>query len=41
MTQDTLHNVERHFVLYQSRRQRVPQRVGVDLADLTALGNRC
>ena len=40
MPQDSLHNVERHFVFHQPRRQCVPQRVGIDLANLTALGNR-
>ena len=39
VTQDALYDVERHFVFHQPRRQRVPQRVGIDLADLAAFGN--
>ena len=40
MSQNSLHDVERHLVFHQPRRQRVPQRVGIDLADLAAFGNR-
>ena len=40
MPQNSLHDVERHLVFHQPRRQRVPQRVGIDLADLAAFGNR-
>ena len=39
MTQNPLHDVERYFIFHQPRRQRVPQRVGIDLADLAAFGN--
>ncbi len=39
MPQNSLHDVERHLVFHQPRRQRVPQRVGIDLADLAAFGN--
>ena len=39
MPQNSLHDVERHLVLHQPRCQRVPQRVGIDLADLAAFGN--
>ena len=40
MPQNSLHDVERHLVFHQPRCQRVPQRVGIDLADLAAFGNR-
>ena len=40
VTQDALYDVERHFVFHQPRRQRVPQCVGIDLANFAALGNR-
>ena len=40
MPQNSLHDVERHLVFHQPRRQCVPQRVGIDLADLAAFGNR-
>ena len=40
MPQNSLHDVERHLVLHQPRCQRVPQRVGVDLTNLAAFGNR-
>ena len=39
MPQNSLHNVKRYLVLHQPRCQRVPQRVGIDLADLAAFGN--
>ena len=39
MPQNSLHDVERPLVLHQPRCQRVPQRVGIDLADLAAFGN--
>ena len=40
MPKNSLHDVERHLVFHQPRRQRVPQRVGVDLTNLAAFGNR-
>lgn len=40
MPQNPLHDVEWYLVFHQPRRQRVPQRVGIDLADLAAFGNR-
>ena len=40
MSQNSLHDVERHLVFHQPCRQRVPQRVGIDLTNLAAFGNR-